>query len=137
TQDDIDEIREVAVHINNPYLYIQQDKQLILLLKVFTYGFITLITAISVANIFNTISTSIALRRREFAMLKSIGMTPKGFNKMIRYESIFFGLKALLYGLPISIGIMYLMYRAMLDGFMFQFSLPWINILIIAIGIFL
>ena len=34
---------------------------------------------VAVANIFNTISTNLFLRRREFAMLRSAGITQKGF----------------------------------------------------------
>jgi putative ABC transport system permease protein len=67
-------------------------------LGVFVYGFIILISLICIANIFNTVTTNIALRRREFAMLRSVGMTPNSFNRMIRFESIFYGLKALLWG---------------------------------------
>lgn len=94
-------------------------------LGVLVYGFITLITLICIANIFNTVSTNIALRRKEFAMLRSVGMTPGGFRKMIRYESIFYGLKGLMYGLPLSLLMAYLLYsinRTVLD---FTFTLPW------------
>src|SRR5690625_7187046 len=119
----------------NRYRTRQSDQQLLLIVSVFIYGFIALITAISVANIFNTISTSIALRKREFGMLKSVGMTPKGFNKMINYESIFYGMKSLLYGLPLSIGIMYLIYNAMAESFEYPFRLPWLSILIVIVGL--
>lgn len=136
TDENIESIREVALSQYNAAMSYEEDRQMILLLSVFVYGFITLITGISIANIFNTISTSIALRRREFAMLKSIGMTPRGFNKMINYESIFYGLKSLLYGLPISIGIMWLMHRALGDSFSFAFHLPWLHIIIVIIAIF-
>lgn len=115
----------------------QDDQQFTFVISVFVYGFITLITLISVANIFNTITTSIALRKREFGMLKSVGMTPKGFNKMIRYESIFYGLKALLYGIPVSIGLMYLMHIALSDGFILTFKIPWIPIGIVIVAVFL
>ena len=98
---------------------------MIFLMSVFTYGFIMLISFISIANIFNTISTSISLRKREFAMLKSVGMTPKGFNKMIHYESIFYGVKALAYGLPISVLVMFGIHRSIGYTFEFGFSLPW------------
>ena len=74
----------------------KQERQLMTFIYVFFYGFIAIITSICVANIFNTISTSIALRRREFAMFKSVGMTPKSFNRMINYESLFYGIKSLL-----------------------------------------
>src|SRR5690625_6887960 len=100
------------MHVINHHKIRQEEAQIILLISVFTYGFIALITAISVANIFNTISTSISLRKREFGMLKSVGMTPKGFNKMMNYESIFYGIKALLYGLPFSIILMFQIGRA-------------------------
>lgn len=137
TGEDINEIREVAIDMFNYYEVRQSDQQIILILSVFTYGFITLITAISIANIFNTISTSISLRKREFAMLKSVGMTPKSFNKMINYESIFYGIKSLLYGLPISIGIMYLMHYTLENSFLFDFTLPWFHIIFVIIAIFL
>ena len=70
-------------------------------------------------------------------MLKSVGLTPGGFNKVLRYESIFYGLKALLYGLPFSIVISLLMYNAVGHSFEFQFVLPWNSILICIIGVFL
>lgn len=103
----------------------EQVKQTLTMLKVFTTGFLVLILAICVANIFNTVSTSIALRRREFAMLKSVGMTPKGFRKMINYESIFYGIKALFYGLPLSFLTIWLMYSAINGVFTQSFIIPW------------
>ena len=96
-----------------------------------------LIAAISLANIFNTISTSIALRKREFAMLKSVGMTPGGFNKMLNYESIFYGIKSLIYGLPLSIIAMYFIYRSLGYTFSYGFTLPWASIGYVIIGVFI
>ncbi|MEF3353767.1 FtsX-like permease family protein [Paenibacillus sp. GYB006] len=133
----IEEMKQNNIYINNVYKNRQGEEQMVLLMSVFTYGFIALITLISVANIFNTISTSISLRKREFAMLKSMGMTPKGFRKMINYESIFYGIKSLLYGLPISILAMYLIYRSMMNSFTFGFSLPWLSILFVILAVFL
>lgn len=78
-------------------------------MQVFIYGFIVLITLITTANIINTISTGIAMRKKEFAMLKSVGVTPKGFRKIISLESAFYGLKALPISLLLSIGISYSM----------------------------
>lgn len=125
------------LYVYNVYQTQQQNKQMILLLSVFIYGFISLISLISIANIFNTISTSISLRKREFAMLKSVGMTPKGFNKMIHYESIFYGVKALLYGLPISIAIMFLIHWSTQQTFEYDFTLPWLDIAIVTVAIFI
>lgn len=106
------------------------------IVMIFAYGFIALITAVCMANIFNTISTSISLRKREFAMLKSVGMTPKSFNKMINYESVFYGIKAVLYGLPISLAVILLLYRVLTGSIYFQLNLPWTEIIIAVAAVF-
>ncbi|OZQ77775.1 ABC transporter permease [Paenibacillus odorifer] len=137
TQQAIEEMKERNIYVQNVYQNRQNSEQMIMLMSIFTYGFIALITLISIANIFNTISTSISLRKREFAMLKSVGMTPNGFNKMINYESVFYGIKSLLYGLPISIVIMYLIYRSMMSSFSYGFTLPWMSILCVIAAVFI
>lgn len=137
TEKEIEDLKLAEVYTFNYHQAIETDKQFAMMLSVFIYGFISLITAISVANIFNTISTSIALRKREFAMLKSVGMTPKSFNKMINFESVFYGMKALLYGLPISIGIMYLQYISFQESFVYSFQLPWTEIMIAVLSVFI
>ena len=103
----------------------RESNQQKILYSVFLYGFVCLISMICIANIFNTISTGVALRKREFAMLRSVGMTTKQFNRMIRFESLFYGLKGLLYGLPLSIGVCYLIYTMFHLGIEFGFALPW------------
>lgn len=133
---ELERIVSRGMYIENLHKLKQEEDQTILLMSVFTYGFIALITLISVANIFNTISTSISLRTREFGMLKSVGMTPKGFNRMINYESLFYGIQSLIVGLPISLGIMYLIYNQMAGAFEYPFRLPWISILITIVAVF-
>ena len=105
--------------------------------NVFAYGFIILISLIAAANVFNTISTSIMLRRREFAMLKSIGMTEKGMRKMLSYECVIYGLRALLIGLPVSVGVTYLIHRIVAQELDRSFYMPWHSILIAVGSVFL
>ncbi|KAE9634965.1 FtsX-like permease family protein [Defluviitalea raffinosedens] len=125
------------IDLINVFLIRQREEQTLLLMSVFTYAFILLITAICIANILNTVSTSIALRKREFAMLKSVGMTPKSFNKMIYYESIFYGLKALIYGLPISFAVMYLLHHTLMIKLSYRFSIPWDSVGIAISAVFI
>ena len=115
----------------------ESDRNIIMIINVFAYGFIVLISLIAAANVFNTISTNIALRRREFAMLKSVGMTRGGFNRMMNYECVLYGSRALLYGLPVSFGITWLIYRSVRQGFEIGFSLPWAAIGISVASVFL
>ncbi|MBT2712898.1 FtsX-like permease family protein [Pseudomonas sp. ISL-88] len=136
TQQEIEEMKDDNLYVQNIYQYRKQNEQMIMLMSVFSYGFIALISVISIANIFNTISTSISLRKREFAMLKSVGMTPKGFNKMMNYESIFYGMKSLIFGLPISFAVMYLIYRSMMNKFSYGFTFPWMSIIYVIAVVF-
>lgn len=116
---------------------LQENRNVILIISVFAYGFIILISLITIANVFNTISTNVNLRRREFAMLKSVGMTQQGFNKMLNFECIFYGLKSLLYGIPVAIGFTYLIYRSVNNGVDMAFYLPISSILISIFSVFL
>jgi putative ABC transport system permease protein len=106
-----------------------------LMTNLFFYGFLALITLIGVTNIINTLDTNIKLRRREIAMLKSVGLTPGAFLRMLRYESLFYGLTALLYGLPIGIALSFLIYKQFGGVIYFAFSLPWWAIAACVLGI--
>lgn len=115
----------------------ETNRNVVTIIRVFAYGFIVLISLIAAANVFNTISTNISLRRREFAMLKSVGMTQKGFSRMMNYECLLYGSKALLFGLPVSSGITYLIYRAVTTAYETSFHLPWAAIGIAVLSVFL
>lgn len=115
----------------------QSDRALLTMLQVFCYGFIALMTLICTANILNTVSTGIDLRRRELAMLKSVGMTPKAFNRMVLFESLFYGIKTLLYGLPIGIAVIIGEYYMMDTRFSFGFALPIPHILAAIVMLFI
>lgn len=96
--------------------------------KIVAYTFIGFIALISAINIFNTISFSVLLRKREFAMLKSIGMSNKKINKMMFLEGIFYGLDSIIYGILVSIVILYVMYLAMIETRIYLFNIPYLNI---------
>lgn len=106
-----------------------------LVIQVFVYGFVALISLITIFNIINTISSGIASRKKEFAMMKSVGITPKGFNKMIMLESAFYGIKAVIFGLPISALISFGMHKA-LNNSAATFSIDYVMYLIVALVVF-
>lgn len=90
----------------------KQEKSMVLVVKIFLYGFIAVITLIGVTNIFNTITSNMELRQKEFAMLKSIGMTKKEFYRMINLETIFYGVKSWIYGTILGLIGTFAMYKA-------------------------
>lgn len=99
----------------------------------FGYGFITLI---SVMNIINTVSSGMEERRREFAMIKSVGMTPKSFKKSIYLENIRYGVMALVWGLPASLGLDFLMYKILGGSFDYGYTFRWYYYLAAALAVF-
>ncbi len=113
-------------------------RNLFIIVKLLFYGFISLVTLIGVTSVFNTINTSMALRRKEFAVFRSVGLNRSGFNKMLRLETIMVGFKSLLYGLPVSLAITSLLHFAVSDVVAFsKIIMPWKAIIIAIMGDFL
>lgn len=116
----------------------EQNRNIIFIIDLFTIVFVIMISLIATANVFNTISTNIRLRRRELAMLRSVGMSDRDFNKMMRFECALYGFQTLLFGLPISGILAWLIYRGMfMGGAEVSFTFPWSSIGISVLGVFL
>lgn len=103
------EYSQISFYVSNLDKQMRDEKSLFTLLGVFAYGFIVVIALIGITNIINTLSTGMELRSREFATLRSIGMTDKQFAGMVRLESVFISVKALVIGVPLGILISYLL----------------------------
>ena len=136
-------VREIGGDTNHVSVYdyaaeIESIRALVTIAKVMAYGFIVLISLIAAANVFNTISTNISLRRREFATLKSVGLTSKGMRKMMTFESILYGVKSLLFSLPVSLAMTYLVYLVASDsGYSMGFYIPWDKFIIAIASVFI
>ena len=115
---------------------LEEGRNYIFVANVFSYTFIIMISLIAIANVFNTISTNIKLRRRELAMLRSVGMSDRDFNKMMRFECAFYGVRSLLFGLPVAIISSWMICKTMMVD-SHRFVLPWASIGISIISVFL
>lgn len=128
-----------AYILYNVYAMVEQYHNITFVIDVFTYVFVIMISLIAVANVFNTISTNIRLRRRELAMLRSVGMSDRDFKKMMNFECAFYGMRTLLFGLPIAGIISWLIYEGLvaverMDNFDFVF--PWGSMAISMFSVF-
>ncbi len=113
---------------------LQAERAFLLILRVFCYGFIILISLIAVANVFNTISTNIQLRGRELAMLQSVGMTRRGMQRMMSYECLLYGSRGLISGIVVSVLLLYGIY--LLADVDTAFFVPWYSLVIAIAGVF-
>ena len=126
-------IEDSEIRIFNIQESVRAQNAVVLVISIFLYGFIGVITLIGITNIFNTITTNMNLRKKEFAMLKSIGMTKKEFNRMIRLESIFYGVKSLVIGIPIGLVLSYGMYTVFRNSMEMNYILPYKSIIVAVI----
>lgn len=114
----------------------QTQRAISTVVQIFSYGFISLISLIAAANVFNTIHTNIGLRRREFAMLRSVGMERGSVRRMMACESLLYGSKSLIWGLPAALVINWIIYRVMRQGMELTFQIPWSSGLIAILSVF-
>lgn len=135
-QDELDSyLNGESYNIDNKEENVRIMNNLFTLIAIFLYGFIIVISLIGITNIFNTITTNMELRKQEFAMLKSIGMTSKEFKRMIRLESLFMGIKSLLFGILIGIILSYLIYLSSDSDI--PYKLPIVAIIISILVVFI
>ena len=124
--------------VNNVNSNYKSVKSLYTLIGIFLYGFIIVISLIGITSIFNTLTTNMNLRSREFASLKSIGMTKKEFNRMVRLESFFYGTKALIISVPLGTILSYLMYDRLVQGqVLMDFKVPLVPIIISIVAVYI
>ncbi|VYT14455.1 outer membrane-specific lipoprotein transporter subunit LolE [uncultured Blautia sp.] len=134
------ELKEQGIQSENVtdlHALYQQDRNTMMAVQILTYGFIILISLIAVANVFNTISTNFMLRRKEFAMLRSMGMSPKGFNRMLYYECLIYGSKSVLYGIILTVMVSYVICKVIGIGADAGFVIPWGDLITAIAGVFL
>lgn len=96
------------------------------IVNVFCLLFTVILALIAMANVFNTVTNSLILRRREFAVMRSIGLSNRQFHRLIANECMHFGVAGLIPGMVVSVGISYLLFMAVgnsIEGM--AFSLPW------------
>lgn len=128
----------IPYELYNVHEIFDQNRNILFVVNLFSYVFVGMIALIALANVFNTISTNIKLRRRELAMLRSIGMTDHEFNKMMVYECLFYGFRSLVWGIPIAGFFSWLIYQGMVrGGAEIAYQFPWSSLLISTLGVLL
>ena len=128
--------------LENYHELLEQNRNLLFIVNLFTVVFSGMIALIAVANVFNTISTNIRQRKRELAMIRSIGMSDRDFNKMMGFECIFYGMQTLMISLPLSVIFSFLIYLGIAGGRIgggagLTFILPLRSITVSLCGVFL
>ncbi len=115
---------DLSLKLHDNFGFYQRQRDFVMISKVLFFGFATIIALISLVNIYNSLISSLRLRRKEFAMLRSVGMEERSFRRMIRFESYFYACKLLLYGLPLGVLISYMIHQYLGFRIDFAFEIP-------------
>lgn len=144
TLEDIQEILDqygstLNYSLTNVHAMLEENRNLLFIIRLFSGVFIGMITLIAIANVFNTIATNIRLRRRELAMLRSVGMGEGSFDRMMRIECAIYGGWTLILGLPLAILSSFLIHIGMTEGGAENLSYqpPWLSLLLSVLGVLL
>ena len=105
----------------------------IVIAEVILYGFVALLLMIGIASVVSTLSTNVLSRAREFAVLKTVGMTSDGLKKMLISESIICTLKATLIGVPLGIFIPWLINLSLRKVFPVVYTVP-VGIILVSVA---
>jgi len=121
---------DIRLEVDNLDEAASQTRSVMLIVSIIVYGFILVVTFIGVTSVFNTINSNMELRKRDFASLKSIGMTRKEFNNMINLEAVFYSFKSLVYGIVLGLIGSYGIFALFTRDYSFEYRLPIKSILI-------
>ena len=105
---DFGKVQMFTQSIMTPAGVIGMIKGMITIFQLLLYGFLILVILMSVVNIFTTITINILLRSRELAILKSVGMSDKQFDKMLRGENYIACLRSIIFGIVVSLILLFL-----------------------------
>ena len=104
---DFGKVQMFTQSIMTPAGVIGMIKGMITIFQLLLYGFLILVILMSVVNIFTTITINILLRSRELAILKSVGMSDKQFDKMLRGENYIACLRSIIFGIVVSLLLLF------------------------------
>lgn len=85
---DFQKTNELNIYITNHSLSYDRELNTVSIINLFTDIMMIIIVIISVTNILNTVFSSIVMRRKEFALLTSIGMLKKSLIKILLLENL-------------------------------------------------
>lgn len=123
---------ENGLSYNDYYSEEEDSRTLLLLLNIFAYCFIISVSIISAANVISTISTSFMLRKREFAMLQSIGLTRPSLYRIAAIECTIYCLHSLIWGISIGMVVHYAIHCVIKQAFWQSFTIP-LNCLLLSV----
>lgn len=97
--------RTGTVFVTDQTADLSNKQSLALVIELFSGLMSGVLALIAVANLFNTLTNGLALRQREFAVLRSAGLPKRGLAKLVGYQCAGQALRGLVLGLVLAVPV--------------------------------
>ncbi|MFA6867000.1 MAG: ABC transporter permease [Clostridia bacterium] len=122
---------DLSIYINNHSNSYEKQLNTISIISLFIDIIMIIIIMISILNIFNTIFTNIIMRRKEFAILTSIGMLTKSLRRIVFLENFIILACALFISVCFTVLISFIL-KVMLGSTIVIYPIKKVLIIVIA-----
>ena len=95
---------------------VQQQRNLYRAFSVLVYGFLSIIVAITIFHIMNTISMGVAAKMKEYGAMRAIGMSNRQLSKMIYAEAGTYAIRGILLGCIIGVPMHWVIFVSLITN---------------------
>lgn len=115
----------------------QQQRGLYYAFATLIYGFLSIIVAITIFHIMNTISMGVSARTRQYGVMRAIGMSNQQLTRMISAEAASYAVSGVVVGCAFGLPFHWFLYSSLITRtFGNPWGIPWLELFLI-VGIIL
>lgn len=106
---------------------VQQQRNLYRAFAVLVYGFLSIIVAITVFHIMNTINMGVASKMKQYGAMRAIGMSDRQLVKMIVSEAITYAISGIVVGCIVGLPLHWVIFVSLITNFWgIAWSVPFV-----------
>lgn len=139
-EEDIAEIEALfgeGVAFTDTLIKAQQQRGLYYAFATLIYGFLSIIVAITIFHIMNTISMGVSARTRQYGVMRAIGMSNQQLTRMISAEAASYAISGVIVGCVFGLLFHWFLYSSLITRtFGNPWGIPWLELFLI-VGVIL
>ena len=126
-----------GVSFTDTLIKAQQQRGLYYAFATLVYGFLSIIVAITIFHIMNTISMGVSARTRQYGVMRAIGMSNQQLTRMISAEAASYAISGVVLGCVFGLLFHWFLYSSLITRtFGNPWGIPWLELCLI-VGVIL
>lgn len=139
-EEDVAEVEALfgeGVTFTDTLIKAQQQRGLYYAFATLVYGFLSIIVAITIFHIMNTISMGVSARTRQYGVMRAIGMSNQQLTRMISAEAASYAISGVIVGCVFGLLFHWFLYSSLITRtFGNPWGVPWLELCLI-VGVIL